>query len=320
MRIFRTETRHLIRKAIFVALLTVIALIANSRAPSFLLWLGYLLVVWFVGGSLTNLLRTHLKLSDLELQGWGNAEEVYARWSEIVYARREEEKPGKYWLVLATRDRTFAMPLELLDADSIWQIVQLRVPKEALSEAAADRLVKLQEEAWEKRVSALKPPFTLPVGRRFIWLLLLGVFGWGVTGLLSPLLLVPEWASRALICITVAILLTLAFFLSLVHTLHIEADTLTIRTITGHFRLRWDELQVVRADPSNSVVIFEGNGKRLVSAPYILGGFQKESAMEYITLRLRQKQISVTREPRLLVLPVASSKSAMVKVERKPRN
>ena len=316
MRIFRTETKHFIRKCIYVALLTVVALLVNSRAPSFTLWLVYVLAVWFLGGSLGSLLRTHLKLGDSELQGWGNGEDVYVRWSETAYARREEEKPGKYWLVLATRDRTFAMPLELLDAESIWQIVQLRAPSEAFAEDAADRLVKTQEDAWEKRVAALKPPFTLPVGRRFVWLLLLGVLGWGITGLLAPMLLTPLWALRALVCVSVAILLTLAFFLSIVHTLHVEADTLTLRTITGHFRMKWDEIEKVRADPGNTVVIFEGNGKRLVSAPYVLGGYQKDSAMEYVTLRLRQKQISVTREARLLALPVASSKSARVKIER----
>jgi len=315
MRIFRTEIKHFIRKGICVAVLTVIALLVNSRTPSFTLWLLYVMAVWFLGGSLSNLLRTHLRLSETEVQGWGNGEDVYARWSEIVYARREEEKPGKYWLVLANKDRTFAMPLELLDAEAIWQIVQLRAPREALAEDAAEQLVKTQEEAWEKRVGAFKPPFTLPVGRRFIWLLLLGVFGWGIIGVMAPILLVPEYAMRAVVCVSVAILLTLAFFLSVVHTLHIEADTLNIRTITGHFRMRWDELEKVRADPGNTVVIFEGNGKRLVSAPYVLGGYQKDSAMEYVTLRLRQKQISVTREARLLALPVASSKSARVKVE-----
>lgn len=316
MKIYRTEIKHFVRKAVAVVFLTIVALFVNSRYPSFGLWIIYTLFVLYCCGNLSGLLRTHLKLSDSELQGWVRGEEVYLRWSEIAYARREEEKPGKYWLVLATKEVTHAFPLDLLDAESIWLEVQQRVPQQAFAEEAASRLENIQIEAWEQRVGALKGPFTLPVGRRFVWLLLLAVLGWGIIGVISPILLVPEWALRAIVCVSVAILITLVFFLSLAHTLHVDAEALTVRTMNGYFRMRWEELEKVRADPGNSVVIFEGNGKRLVSAPYILGGHQKEAAMEYITLKLRQKQISITRESSLLVLPVASSKSARVKIER----
>ena len=314
MLTFRTQNKFFIRKAAAVAILTILALLLNSRYPSFALWFLYLMLVLFCCGGLTSLLRTHLKLDETTLQGWTGGEDVYLSWADLHYARREQEKPGKYWLVLGTKDRTYAHTLELLDAEAVWREVQRRVSPEALAEDAADRLVKIQEQAWEQRVGALKGPFTLLVGRRFIWLLLLGVLGWGVSGLLVPLF--PETAISValLICVSICILLTLAFFLALAHTLHIDEHHLTMRTFRGYFRIAWDEIEVVRADPGNTVVIFEGNGKRLVTAPYVLGGFQKDSAMEYITLRLRQKQISVTREARLLVLPVASSKSAKVKL------
>jgi hypothetical protein len=314
---FRTETKHYIRKAAAVAVITLIALLLNSRFPSFALWVLYLVLVVFCCGSLTSLFRTHLTMSDAELQGWGNGEDLYARWSEIAYARREEEKPGKYWLVVATQDTTFAMPLALLDAERIWQEVQHRAPQEAFAEDAADRLETIQIEAWEKRVGAMKGPFTLAMGRRFIWLLMLGVLGWGIVGILAQMVAPPEWAVGATVCVSVAMLLTLVFFLSMAHTLHVDAEGLTIRTITGYFQMKWAEIEKVRADPGNSVVVYEGKGKRLVTAPYILGGNQKQATMEFVTYQMRQREVPITREGRLIALPARSSKSARVKIERK---
>lgn len=313
MIIFRTETKHFIRKAVNVAILTVITLLINDRYPSFLLWVIYLMLVMFCCGGLTNLLRSHLKLNEDILQGWISGEEVYLKWSEIHYARLEEEKPGKYWLVAATKVNTHAFDLRFLDGEAAWKEIEKRVPREALAEDAAERLVKIQEQAWEERVSARKGPFILPVGKRFVWMMVLGVVGWGVMGLVAPVVFTPQWALWAVVCLSVAVLLTLVFFLSLAHTLHITDEALTIRTITGHYQIKWRELEKVKADAGNSVVVFEGNGKRLVTAPYVLGGFQKEPGLENISLRLRRQQISITRQGRLITFPIASSKSARIK-------
>lgn len=152
MAIFRTRDKFFLRKIITVVVLTAITLLVNTRYPSFALWCLYLMLVMFCCGGLVPLFLTHLKSDPTSLQGWAGWEKFNLNWSDVVYARCEQPKPRKSWLVLATGEKKYELPLELLDAQAVWQEVQRRVPPDALTAEAAERLAQVLEAVPARQV------------------------------------------------------------------------------------------------------------------------------------------------------------------------
>jgi hypothetical protein len=311
---FRPTRKSWLRSLGSLLVLAVLLMLAWVIFPAPMLLLVIIVLFGLLAGpELYRFTRTWLMLDENGLRGQVGRRRYDLHWSGVRLARLEHIQSFGDYLVLVSQSEVYPIPLKGLEAEAIWQAAQTYLPPEAINAEASQKLAESQTQAWSAQVAALELPITLPTNP---WLVLF----------LGGSLLLYLWAifngagsiGRDLttqLCLGGMALFSLGMLLATLQRVHIDDRGLHKRTLLGYYFLGWDEIDLLRIDPTGAMLVFQGIEKRLVLVIPFLAGGRKADALGYISYQLHQRGIETRSETRLAFTPVFSSRSARVQRE-----
>jgi hypothetical protein len=294
-RIFRATTEawlgQLLLPVIFFCLLTFTAVNFSAMDP-LVAGAGLSVVIAIsVLQSMLPMLRNSLTVDDRSIQGSfdGRGFQVYR--TEVLAAWLTA-RGGRRYLCLGTRDGTIVLPLRFLDESAVWECIRCCVPPAALEQDAVQRLPDYQ--TWDTaRNEALEDAAPSTVMDH--WLLL--ITGW------AGLVFFGSWAADALqqqlygqVALLAALMAVNVISLARWGITHIGDCTVERVTLFGAFQMPWDDVHRIEVDPFSSVLVFIGDGRRLViPGPGIWSGKDRKTALLMVLLQAQKRGIPLHR-------------------------
>ena len=258
--------------------------------------------LFLVGGVLGCLLFITRPLlgQRLEIDGWNLRSGGFSlAWKDVLAVWIEPVHQHEYMLYLGTGRGIARLSLRWMDVDAVWEAVQACAPRLALEPEAPTRLTGVKQviandqQLSESQVTPLEVRFSP---------LLAGLLGLGITmcfiaaffafntGQVEPL---PLFLALALLC---------ALGLTNYQVVEMDSEGISERSLLGHFRLRWSEIELLTHDPQGNVLVFHAGAKRLaiIGASYWTGS-DKQKMLRLLELKLAHNQVKTRRDVWLMV-------------------